>query len=165
MWCTGMCFRKSIKNCFGAHSRTEEEESKSPKLAFTIERKSFWELWQFTLHSSSDVYWPTQEAKKVTKVKLPSISSTINKQIFRTNVVFSSYVWLGAKNLYKKCAWKMLMKLTSCYMFFPGTEVWRSKFYSPNSSKIFIFFIFANAWKIYNPQSWIWVETVKYCFK
>jgi len=121
MWCTGMCFRKSIKNCFGAHSRTEEEESKSPKLAFTIERKSFWELWQFTLHSSSDVYWPTQEAKKVTKVKLPSISSTINKQIFRTNVVFSSYVWLGAKNLYEKHARKTLMKLT------PGLQILENK--------------------------------------
>ncbi len=121
MWCRGMCFRKSIKNCFGSHSRTEEEESKSPKLAFTIERKSFWELWQFTLHSSSDVYWPTQEAKKVTKVKLPSISSTINEQIFRTNVVFSSYVWLGAKNLYEKCTRKMLMKLT------PGLQILENK--------------------------------------
>ncbi len=29
-----------------------------------------------------------------------------------TNVVISSYVWLGAKNLYEKCARKTLMKLT-----------------------------------------------------
>jgi len=44
----------------------------------------------------------------------PSISSMLNVRIFRTNVVFSSYVWLGAKNLHKKCARKTLMKLTLC---------------------------------------------------
>jgi len=46
------------------------------------------------------------------KCMLLSISSTLNIQIFRTNVVFSSYVWLGAKNSYGKRVRKTLLKLT-----------------------------------------------------
>jgi len=44
--------------------------------------------------------------------KLPLISSTLKIRIFCTNVVISSDVWLGAKNLYKKRARKTLMKFT-----------------------------------------------------
>jgi len=48
-------------------------------------------------------------------INLPSISSTLYVQIFRTNIVsaaFSSYVLALAKNSYEKCAQKMLVKLT-----------------------------------------------------
>jgi len=54
---------------------------------------------------------------KMIKSSLPSISSMLNVRIFRTNVVFSRYVWLGAKNSYEKRAQKMLMKLTFKFVF------------------------------------------------
>jgi hypothetical protein len=47
---------------------------------------------------------------------LPSISSTLNVQIFCTNVILSSYIWLGAKNSYEKRAPKTLMKLTHKFL-------------------------------------------------
>ncbi len=58
----------------------------------------------------SDSFFSSSMKKEIRQV---SISSTFFVQIFGTNVVFSSYVWLGAKNLYKKCAQKTLMKLTA----------------------------------------------------
>jgi hypothetical protein len=45
-----------------------------------------------------------------------SISSTFYKHIFRMNLAaFSSYVLVLAKNLYKKCVRKMLMKSTASH--------------------------------------------------
>jgi hypothetical protein len=46
------------------------------------------------------------------ETNLPSISSTLNARIFRTNVVFLVTFWLWGKNLFEKFAHKMLMKLT-----------------------------------------------------
>jgi len=56
------------------------------------------------------------KAARKTLVKLwPlwSISSTLNVRIFHRDIVFSSYVWLGAKNLYEKRVQKKLVKMTS----------------------------------------------------
>ncbi len=62
-------------------------------------------------------YGHYQRHQTTHEVNLPSISSTFCVRIFRTNIVFSSYVWLGAKNSYEKRAQKTLMKLTPVVNF------------------------------------------------
>ncbi len=60
-----------------------------------------------------------------------SISSTFYVQIFCTNVVlaaFSSYVLALSKNLYKKHACLMLMKLTAGSIFFAQEDTWLRTF-------------------------------------
>ncbi len=86
----------------------------------------------------------------------PSISSTLNLWIFCTNVVFSSYVWLGAKNWYEKRARKTLMKLTP--------EEWKKE---GNEGKEYLFCL-----QLYNFFSQfsltfgdIWIKTFQLIFK
>jgi len=65
----------------------------------------------FVLSGSLSVKVTRRLLMKLTPV-VASISSTLNVKNFCTNVIFSSYIWLGAKNLYKKRTKKTLMKLT-----------------------------------------------------
>jgi len=84
-----------------------------------------------------------------------AISSTLYAHVFHTNVVlaaFSSYVLALLKNLYKKCARKMVMKSTGERKIWAGsatnsrkTETERVDANSKKSAKNFFFIFYENS--------------------